>query len=152
MMQPAIALLLLLLLGSLVLIGLLGLLLRQLRERLRRQIERRFAAADVLKLDLSANLFGVRSRGYRQVRGIGGLVLTTDALYFLRAVPRQEFVVPLMAIRRIDHPQQFLGKSIFYPLLRVTYELEGQTDEIAWAVRHPQDWQAAIARAIDSAV
>jgi hypothetical protein len=149
-MDAAIALLLIVVLGSLALGLLVGLLLRQLRQRLRRQIEQRWAPSDRLKLSLTANLFGVRSHGYRQIRGIGGLVLTPQDLYFLRAAPRKEFVVPLAAIRRIDHPQQFLGKSILYPLLRVTYEQDGQVDEIAWAVQHPQAWKAAIARAIET--
>jgi len=147
-MDSAIALFLLLLVGSLALSLLLRFRLRRLRDRLRRRIGARFPDTEMLKLDLYANFFGVRSRGFNQIRGMGGLVLTPQYLYFLRAAPQKEFAIPLDAIHRIDYPRQFLGKSILYPLLRVTYTLDGEEEEIAWAVRQPQEWGKVIARAI----
>lgn len=147
-MTTAIALFLLLLVGSLAISLVIRLWLNRMQNRLKRKIGMRFPEAEILKLDLSANLFGVRSRGYKQLRGTGGLVLTPQYLYFLRAVPEKEFAIPLDAIEQIDHPRQFLGKSILYPLLRVTYTLDGRQEEIAWAVRQPNEWKAAIARAI----
>ncbi|MEO1209911.1 MAG: hypothetical protein AAFX78_10255 [Cyanobacteria bacterium J06638_20] len=147
-MHPAIALALLTLLIGTALVLLLRFQVMRIRRRLMRKIGMRFPEAEILKLDLSANLFGVRSRGHKQIRGTGGLVLTHQYLYFLRAVPEKEFAVPLQTIQQIDHPQQFLGKSIFYPLLRVTYTLDGKEEEITWAVRQPEAWKAAIAQVL----
>lgn len=114
------------------------------RKKLEREIEQKFNRADILAATTKANFFGVKSKRGRQIRGNGALVLTKEKLYFLRAVPEKEYVIPVNSIAKITMPLFFNGKSIFYPLLCVHYEGDNGEDEIAWAIKNPKQWKEAI--------
>jgi hypothetical protein len=115
--------------------------------RLEAAVLERFPREDILACDPGANFFGERSRGGRQIRGNGALVLTREALYFLRAAPEKEYRVALTDITGVTLPKTFNGKSIFFPLLCVSYRADGGDDAMAWAVRKPRAWREAIERA-----
>ncbi|GAB4263771.1 hypothetical protein [Deferrisoma sp.] len=98
--------------------------------------------------DRNAAFFGVRSAGWRQVRGNGVLVVTDEALWFRRLVPARTWVIPLDRVRGVSTPKVFLGKTALRPLVAVEFLGEaGTPDAAAWAVRNPQ----ALVRALEGA-
>jgi hypothetical protein len=113
-------------------------------KKLEREIEQRFNKQDILGATTKANFFGVKSKRGRQIRGNGALVLTKDKLYFLRAVPEKEYVIPVDSIVKVSMPLFFNGKSVFYPLLCVHYMGDNGEDEMAWAIKNPKQWKEAI--------
>lgn len=137
--------------------GVVGLLLvlravmRTVRRKLQGRIEAKFNREEILAATDRANFFGEKSKGGAQVRGNGALVLTKDLLYFLRAVPEKEYVIPISAIRQITLPKAFNGKSVLAPLLCVQYARDAGTDAMAWAVKDPGHWKAAIERLVNEA-
>ena len=93
-----------------------------------------------------ANLFGVRSKGMKQVRGNGILLLTSSVLYFRMLMPRKEVMVPVSSITGYGVEKSFLGKTKGVKLLRVDYQLEtGGSDSAAWAVKNLDGWLTTLA-------
>lgn len=114
---------------------------------LQTDIEQRTAGQDVIMQTGNANSFGQSSKGIKQIRGNGALILTRQEIQFLMAVPRSEITIPLSQVTSVSLPKSHLGKTVFKPLLRVEYQsLEGP-DSIAWAVQHPEQWKSAIENA-----
>lgn len=111
---------------------------------LQRLIFDKFDRAEIIGATTRANSFGVKSKGGAQVRGNGALVLTRDELYFVRAAPREEYIIPINSIRKVFMPKVFNGKSVFVPLLCVDYDTEYGEDSIAWALKHADKWKDAI--------
>ncbi|NQT73135.1 MAG: hypothetical protein HQ553_10280 [Chloroflexi bacterium] len=114
---------------------------------LQADIERRTAGQDVIMQTGNANSFGQSSRGIKQIRGNGALILTRQEIQFLMTVPRSEITIPLGQVTSVSLPKSHLGKTVFKPLLRVEYQsLEGP-DSIAWAIQNPEKWKSAIENA-----
>lgn len=130
--------------GVLALLTVLHIVFTLVRNRMRKAILERFRIEDIVRADPGANFFGQQSKGMGQIRGNGALVLTADELYFVLAVPRREFSIPVSKIVEVTTPRSFLGKSILRPLLCVAYETGGERDAIAWALRDVPGWQTAI--------
>jgi hypothetical protein len=102
---------------------------------------------DIILQTGNASSFGQASKGAKQIRGNGALILTREAIRFLMAVPRNEIEIPLSRVTSVSLPKSHLGKTVFKPLLRVEFEsLEGR-DSIAWAVREPSKWKDTIENA-----
>ncbi len=132
---------------------LLGIIFRSVRQKCAKVVRARYGGKPLRRMDLHVNYLGVRSGGLGQIRGNGVLVLTEDELWFYRAAPAREYPVPLDAIRGINMPKSFLGKSIFRPLLCVEYDTgDGATDEIGFIVRDPAAWRAAIEEVLPAKV
>ncbi|MDA3790895.1 MAG: hypothetical protein PF503_20665, partial [Desulfobacula sp.] len=91
-----------------------------------------------------ANFFGEKSKGGKQIRGNGAIVLTKDQLFFIRAMPFKEYIIPIESINRVSMPNSFNGKSVFSKLLCVHYNVEGIEDSIAWAIKNPVKWKESI--------
>lgn len=119
--------------GIVVSLGAVVVLLKRLKTQSEQAVRERFPNA---KLILSSvNFFGQLSRGKMQMRGNGTLALTENELYFELWIPHREFHVPLNSIQSIETPKAFLGKSVFRPLLKITFQNEtGETDAMAWYV------------------
>ena len=137
-------------LGVLLLLIIPGLVFSRIRRKLEALISLRFVDEEILVATTRANFLGEKSKGGAQIRGNGALVLTRNELYFIRAVPQKEFRIPIRFIRNVSMPRFFNGKSIFVPLLCVTFKTESGEDSIAWALRNPKQWKNAIDRAIQS--
>lgn len=131
-------------LGVFCLIFGIKILLSSIFRKLQGEIRERFSEADIVRQSIGANFFGEQSKGGNQVRGNGALVLTKDQLFFLRAVPRKEYIIPISKIINITLPKSFNGKSIFRPLLCVHYDTGGNPDALAWAVKDPGEWKKTI--------
>jgi len=111
----------------------------------------RFEGKNVLLLSEGANFFGQESLRYKQIRGNGVLVLTSEELFFGMWLPKREYLIPLENIHSFDTPKSFLGKSRFQPLLKVTFTNDkGQTDSCAWLVRDVHLWVERIQEYVDS--
>ncbi|GIV86871.1 MAG: hypothetical protein KatS3mg054_0900 [Chloroflexus sp.] len=92
-----------------------------------------------------ASFFGQESRGVRQMRGNGTLILTDSELIFEMWVGNTEFRIPLRSIQALENPTSFLGKSRLTPLLKVVYtNAQGSTDAMAWQVPDLNRWMRQI--------
>lgn len=97
----------------------------------------------------SANVrtFGLESRGAKQVRGNGWLVLTAEELRFRMWVPDRETRIPLASITAVETPRGWLGKTTGRKLLCVRWRTpEGGEDAMAWEVPELDAWLAALGR------
>ena len=130
--------------GVIVLLVILKMIFRSMARSLQAEVRQRFHASKILRQEPFANFFGRKSRGLKQVRGNGALVLTRETLWFMRAAPRKEFTIPLDHVTGVTFHKTFLGKTIFRPLLCVEFETKDGPDAIAWAVRDPHAWREAI--------
>ena len=92
-----------------------------------------------------AHFFGQRSRGRKQLKGNGILILTREELHFHMLLPNREWTLPVSSIQKIENPRSFMGKSILRPLLKVTFFDEaGWSDEIAFSVPDVSAWTASL--------
>ena len=115
------------------------LVLRRVASKKRDSAHRRYP--DARHIDVGPNSFGQKSRGKAQVRGNGTLILTDSELIFEQWVPSREFRIPLRAIRSVETPKSFLGKTQGVPLLEVGYLNEaGEVDSMAWRVAELSEW------------
>lgn len=108
--------------------------------QLRVEIQEKIQNKNILFTDKSANFFGQESKGYKQIRGNGVLVITDDSLMFFMLLPRKEIIIELSKIESIESPASFLGKSVLKPLLKVDFTNEnGEKDSAAWYLRNLEE-------------
>lgn len=131
-------------LGLLIFLAIQKILFSLMRKKLLERLEKRFVADKIIQLALNANFFGQKSKGLKQIRGKGVLVLTKDELWFSLAVPEREISIPLKHIKSVGLTRSHLGKRVFRPLLYVEYFSQVGEDSIAWYVNNPEKWIAAI--------
>ena len=136
------------LLGLGLLFAILGRIYASIRGRLRKRINEKFSKREILGATTRANFFGIKSKAGAQVRGNGALVLTRNALFFIRAVPHKEFEIPLASIRKVSMPRFFNGKLALLPLLCVHFDTEYGEDSMAWSVPEAKVWKNAIEKRI----
>jgi len=130
--------------GGLSLCLILNLIFKSVRGNLEKHIQEKFETKDIIGATTRANFFGIKSKGVKQVRGNGAMVLTKDRLWFIRAVPLKEYEIPVNSIKRVSLPRSFNGKSVFAKLLCIHYEHNGVEDSIAWAIKNPLRWKESI--------
>ena len=133
--------------------GFAVLMLRWLIRRVRMLSARRIAesipdAGQILLQDSGANFFGLESLGGMQLRGNGGLVLTSGCLHFFMLFPRREMLISLEEIEETSLVRSHCGKSVFRDLLKVTYRVQRGgvrgRESAAWYVRDAAGWNRAI--------
>ena len=134
--------------------GLAGLLsISLLMKWIRSAALRRINAAvpnpeSIVLLDTGANFYGLQSLGGAQLRGNGGLVLTSDQLLFLMLIPQRDFRIPISAVTGTGLVTSHCGKTSFRTLLQVSWHSETttgvQTETGAWLVQDPKQWQRQI--------
>ena len=117
---------------------------RQLLRKGIREAEARLMAKlgqpSVLLRDEMANFFGLTSRGATQLRGNGVLLLTNDVLAFQPLFREDPILIPRKTISATKTVRSHLGKTIAHDLLFVEFA----DDSVAWYVRSPQPWLAAL--------
>jgi len=105
------------------------------------EIEEKFVGKNVILTSRGANFFGQESKGLGQVRGNGVLLLTDKELYFGMWTPKKELRIPLVAVKSVETPKSFLGKSVLRKLLKVVFENDlGDIDAAAWYVKDLNTW------------
>ena len=108
--------------------------------RVSARIEHHLTGLDV-QLRSRAELYGVGSSGDKQVRGLGALVLTPDAVVFAQAIPDRVVRVERGSITAVDETSEFLDKTSARPLLHVTWT----DDSAAWDVGDDlAKWRSAL--------
>ncbi len=130
--------------GVVCLFFVLSFVFKSVRNKLESYIQERFDSKEIIGATTRANFFGEKSKGGKQIRGNGAIVLTNDQLVFIRAMPFKEYIIPIKSITRVSLPNSFNGKSVFSRLLCVHYINEGTEDAIAWAIINPEKWQESI--------
>ncbi len=106
-----------------------------------KEILKNFEGKEIIMRSSFANFFGQESKGVKQVRGNGLIVLTKDELYFEMYAPKRQFNVPLKSISKIETVKWHLKKTKSRPLLKVIYKNElGENDSLAWLVRDLDSW------------
>jgi len=121
-------------------VGVLVFWLKMVFRDRREEVAKRFRRKKILRQFDMANFYGLESLGRAQARGNGVLVLTQEELYFLKALPRRETVIPVSAITAVSNRRSHLGKSNLVKLLRVEFENSGKPDAVAFAVDDIDAW------------
>jgi len=116
------------------------------------EIMQKFEDQNVLGAFGSANFFGLESKGVKQVRGNGVLVLTEDKLYYEMWVkPKTIIEIPIKSIKKIDIVNSHLHKSKFKPLLKVIFiNRLGEVDSVAWMVKNITEWKETLENLIQN--
>ena len=113
------------------------------------EIEEKFVGKNIILSSRGANFFGQESKGLGQVRGNGVLLLTDKELYFGMWTPKKELRIPLVAVKSVETPKSFLGKSVLRKLLKVTFENDlGDIDAVAWYIKDLVPWTQDLERLI----
>lgn len=109
--------------------------------RIRRSYRDRLAEAGLVDSE-QASLVGLASdrREGTQTRGVGSLGLTADALVFVQLVPARTNHVPREAITSATSSRRFMERTSNQDLLVVTWEIDGQSNAVAFVVRDVQAW------------
>jgi hypothetical protein len=114
-----------------------------------REIEDQFVGKNLLLISRGANFFGQDSKRVPQIRGNGVLVLTDKELFFGMWTPKKELKIPIVAIKSVENPKSFHGKSVFRKLLKITFENDqGDIDAAAWYVKDLNSWTRELERLI----
>ena len=116
-------------------------MLRKIFRKRINEIYEKYKNKDILIADDMANFFGLETLGVWKVRGNGVLLLTHEELFFGMWKPKRELKIPVKSIIEITNPKSHMHRSVFRPLLKVTFKNEkGETDSAAWYVRDLQKW------------
>ena len=126
-------------------------LLRRLRTVGERRLSERYDHAAVVLSDGGALFFGLSSRGLRQIRGTGVLVLTDDELWFSRYLLREDLQIPLSHVREVrlvgSHlRKRIIGRHLLFVRFAPGDNNDDREDSIAWLVTDPNSWKAEISR------
>lgn len=106
-----------------------------------RKILSKFTEYEKIMTSIGANFFGQESKGLKQIRGNGVLILTEYELFFEMWFPKKEISIPIREITKIDNPKSHLKKTICRPLLKVWYINKlGEEDSVAWWIRDLESW------------
>lgn len=113
------------------------------------EIHEKFKDKKILLANDNSNFFGLESLGIWKVRGNGVLLLTEEELFFGMWKPQKELVIPIKSIIEITNPKSHMHRSIFRPLLKVTFKnTDGGNDSAAWYVQNLDMWNDVIIKLI----
>ncbi|MBD3195566.1 MAG: hypothetical protein GF317_10950 [Candidatus Lokiarchaeota archaeon] len=120
-------------------------MLKRLFKKKIKRAHERFSKEEIILACDDANYFGMESRGVREVRGNGTLILTEEIIFFLKWVPEDIIEIPLNKIQDITTPKSHMHRSAFLKLLKVSFlNQEGNQDSVAWFVRDLDKWTKAL--------
>lgn len=137
--------------GALFLAVVLVLLLKRLQSGVMEEILREYPAHTHVIISPMANMFGLKSKGVKQIRGNGVLVLTSSFLYFRMLVPAKKFLIPVSSITGVETPKSFAGKTKGVKLLKVDFRNDdGKTESAAWLVDRLEEWVSSLHELIGS--
>ncbi|MHA1683569.1 MAG: hypothetical protein ACTSUE_21705 [Promethearchaeota archaeon] len=105
------------------------------------EIKAGFKGRIIIKSCDFANFFGVKSKGLKQVRGNGTLLLLEDELWFEMIIPRRQVRIPRSRITGVEVVKKFLGKRRAMSLMKVNFTNDdGIEDAAAWMVTNLDEW------------
>jgi hypothetical protein len=97
--------------GVVCLLALLRLIFSSTQKKLGNHILKNFDKEKIVGATTRANFFGEQSKGVKQIRGNGALVLTKDKICYIRAIPFKEYMIPIKSITGISIPNYFNGNQ-----------------------------------------
>jgi hypothetical protein len=104
-------------------------------------IKEQFKDKETILESDNANFFGQQSKGHRQLRGNGVLILTTEEIFFEMWTPKKILEIKIKNVLNVNIVKSFLGKSKFRDLLKVEFHNEqGDHDAAAWLVFDLGKW------------
>lgn len=108
-----------------------------------------FQDRKILLTDPFANYFGLQSRGMKQIRGNGILILTEKELFFELYIPKKELTIPIYQLKAVETTSSFLGKTKFKKLLKIIFHRPtGEKDAAAWLVKNLDEWKITLKQQI----
>jgi hypothetical protein len=126
-----------------------NLMLKKIFRKRIEEIHGKFKDKKILLTDDISNFFGLESLGVWKVRGNGVLLLTEEELFFGMWKPQKELVIPIKSIIEITNPKSHMHRSIYKPLLKVTFKnTNGENDSAAWYVQNLDKWNDVIKKLI----
>ncbi len=136
--------------GVIVLFLILGVLqkvtLAALTETMTARVASLLKDEQIVRSEVTAMSFGQESKGPLQVRGNGALVLTSDEIVFLRAVPEAELRIPLAKVTGLSFVRSHLGKATPFKLLKIEFDGDAGKDSIACMLRKPLEFRDDVER------
>ncbi|MHA1315824.1 MAG: hypothetical protein ACTSRB_18125 [Candidatus Helarchaeota archaeon] len=115
-------------------------MLKRIFKKRIQEIMKKFDDEEILKQSHKANCFGLESRGKKQVRGNGVLILTKEELFFGQYIPKRDISIPIDSITRVHASNSHLGRRSFLRLLKIEFQAENSVDSIAWQVVNLKEW------------
>lgn len=107
----------------------------------RKKILEKFNEEDIIQVSEKANFFGVESKGSKQVRGNGVLVLKKNELYFQMWIPKRILKISISSIKNVTSTTHHLRKMKDINLLKVIFINDnGKEDSAAWWVKYLNEW------------
>lgn len=120
------------------------------QRKLEKYVRSTFTESEIIGVTTRANFFGLQSRGSRQLKGNGAIILTDENLFAIRAIPFKEIIIPTTNITAVSLQHSFNGKTILKKLLCIHYQDGGHEEALAYGVAHPEKWKLAIEKIISN--
>ena len=116
--------------------------LNSLERKKAKKIFNEFETEKMKAFDSSANFFGFKSNGFKQIKGNGILVLTEKEIVFERWLPEKRFTISVESIENVEETNSFLGKTKGDSLLKIDFlDEKGNLDSCAWQVNDLEQWE-----------
>lgn len=113
------------------------------------EIHKKYIDKEILIVDDMSNFFGLESLGLWKFRGNGVLLLTEEELFFGLWKPKKDILIPMKSIIEDTNPKSHMHRSVFRPLLKITFRNEnGESDSAAWYVRKLDEWNEILRKII----
>ena len=141
--MTAIAVVLIVLAGNVLVWIPIGLWLRRRSKRARADLAAALGGR-VPHLVAPTRFFGVRSAGLTQLRGTGYLAATSDELLYVQLAPSRTLRIRRSDVEAVATPRSFLGKTTGRRLLQVRWRSGQGVDEAAWQLRDLDSWLAVL--------
>jgi len=122
----------------------LKILLKKIRALIAADMDRELDGKPTMMRCDWANFVGQRPSKGARIRGNGSLALTEKEFIFIMAAPRKLTKIPLGRIKDVNLPKSFAGRTVFKPMLALTYRGNEGDIEGAWVVNDVEKWAAQI--------
>lgn len=137
--------------GALFLVVTLVSLLKRLQTGAMKEVLREYPSHTHVMISPMANMFGLKSKGVKQIRGNGILVLTSSEIYFRMLIPAKKLLIPVSSITGVETPISFAGKTKGVKLMKVDFRTaDGKTESAAWLVDRLEEWVSGLHKLIGS--
>lgn len=137
--------------GALFLVAVLVHFLKRLQSGALKEVFREYPSHTHVIISPMANMFGLKSKGVKQIRGNGVLVLTSSSLYFRMLIPAKKLLIPVSSITGVETPKSFAGKTKGVKLLKIDFRTaDGKIESAAWLVGRLEEWVTELHKLIGS--
>ncbi|ADQ14375.1 hypothetical protein [Halanaerobium hydrogeniformans] len=99
----------------------------------------------ILYFSKEVDYLGRESIGKRNIVKNGSLLLTPDELHFLRWGPKEELIIPLENIKKVEEVNSFLGVNKNKAILKIEFnDQNGELDSAAWSIDNMHAWMESL--------